>query len=162
MRLTSLASSVILISIVGLWGLAPARSFADPATTSSSFVLTPAPAPAPAGAMPVVITEVHGLVQYRDDEAQPWHTAVVQARISEGAELRTGPHSSVTCVIPPDQTFTLDRLGTVRVDEAAQHGNKITTDLIMKYGRTRYQIEAAGLEHEAKISSPSNVIARCT
>ena len=65
----------------------------------------------------------------------------------------------MTCVIPPDQTFTLDRLGTVRVDEAAQHGNKITTDLIMKYGRTRYDIEAAGLEHEASIVSPSSTLA---
>jgi hypothetical protein len=109
--------------------------------------------------MPVVITDVKGIVQYRDDESQPWHIAAPQERISEGAELRTGPHSSVTCVIPPDQTFTLDRLGTVRVEEAAKHGNKITTDLIMKYGRTRYDIEAAGLEHEAKISSPSSTLA---
>jgi len=156
MRLGSFISNVGLISVVGLLAMGRAQSFAaEPATTS--FVL--APAPAPPGAMPVVITEVHGLVQYRDDESQPWHTATPQARISEGAELRTGPHSSVTCVIQPDQTFTLDRLGTVRVEEAAQHGNKITTDLIMKYGRTRYDIEAAGLEHEAKISSPSSTLA---
>jgi hypothetical protein len=148
----------MLTSAAGLVGTSPRQTRADePATTS--FVLAPAEAPAPPGAMPVVITEVHGLVQYRDDESQPWHIATAQARISEGAELRTGPHSSVTCVIPPDQTFTLDRLGTVRVEEAAKHGNKITTDLIMKYGRTRYDIEAAGLEHEAKISSPSSTLA---
>jgi hypothetical protein len=157
MRLTSLASSVALIGVVGLAAFAPAPSLADPATTS--FVLAPEAPPARPDAMPVVITDVHGLVQYRDDETQPWHIAAAQMRISEGAELRTGPHSSVTCVIPPDQTFTLDRLGTVRVDEAAKHGNKITTDLIMKYGRTHYEIEAAGLEHEAKISSPSSTLA---
>ena len=109
--------------------------------------------------MPVVITQVHGLVQYRDDETLPWHIATPQAHISQGAELRTGPHSSVTCVIAPDQIFTLDRLGTVRVEEAAKHGSKISTDLLMKYGRTRYEIEAAGLEHEAKISSPSSTLA---
>jgi hypothetical protein len=157
MRLTSLRLCILALAAVGLFILAPTPLFAEPATTS--FVLAPQAATAPPGAMPVVITEVHGLVQYRDDESQPWHMAIPQARISEGAELRTGPHSSVTCVIPPDQTFTLDRLGTVRVDEAAQHGNKITTDLIMKYGRTRYEIEAAGLEHEAKISSPSSTLA---
>ncbi len=46
--------------------------------------------------------------------------AMPQMLVSQGAEFRTGPHSSVTCVIPPDQTFTLDRLGTVRVEEAAR------------------------------------------
>jgi hypothetical protein len=163
MRLSSPASRRVSSLVPGfllaaaLAGLASTHCFADPASTS--FVLQPTPAAAPAGAMPVVITQVHGMVQYRDDESQPWHIAAPQDRISEGAELRTGPHSSVTCVIPPDQTFTLDRLGTVRVEEAAKHGNKITTDLLMKYGRTRYAIEAAGLEHEAKISSPSSTLA---
>jgi hypothetical protein len=109
--------------------------------------------------MKVYITEVKGLVQVREDDTLPWRTAVTQMVVTEGAEFRTGPHSSVTCVIPPDQTFTLDRLGTVRVEEAAKHGDKITTDLIMKYGRTRYDIEAAGLEHEAAIVSPSSTLA---
>jgi hypothetical protein len=109
--------------------------------------------------MTIYITAVSGLVQVRDGQAQPWRTATPQMLISEGAELRTGPHSSVTCVIPPDQTFTLDRLGTVRVEEAARNGNKITTDLIMKYGRTHYAIQAAGLEHEASIISPSSTLA---
>jgi hypothetical protein len=109
--------------------------------------------------MKVYITEVKGLVQVRDDDTLPWRTRRAHMIVSQGAEFRTGPHSSVTCVIPPDQTFTLDRLGTVRVEEAAKHGDKITTDLIMKYGRTRYDIEAAGLEHEASIVSPSSTLA---
>lgn len=109
--------------------------------------------------MKVYITEVKGLVQVRDTDTQPWRTAAAKMIVTQGAEFRTGPHSSVTCVIPPDQTFTLDRLGTVRVEEAAKHGDKITTDLIMKYGRTRYDIEAAGLEHEASIVSPSSTLA---
>jgi hypothetical protein len=157
MRLSSLSIRVCLLGGVCIVSLSPAAAFADAATTS--FVLSPAAPTPPPGAMPVIITDVKGIVQYRDDESQPWHIAAPQERISEGAELRTGPHSAVTCVIPPDQTFTLDRLGTVRVEEAAKHGNKITTDLIMKYGRTRYDIEAAGLEHEAKISSPSSTLA---
>jgi hypothetical protein len=111
------------------------------------------------GGMKIYITAVSGLVQVRDAADQPWRAAAAQMEIAEGAELRTGPHSSVTCVIPPDQTFTLDRLGTVCVAEAAKHGNKITTDLIMKYGRTHYDIEAAGLEHEASIVSPSSTLA---
>jgi hypothetical protein len=119
----------------------------------------PASQPQSNGSMKIYITAVSGLVQVRDGEGQPWRTATVQMVVSEGAELRTGPHSSVTCVIPPDQTFTLDRLGTVRVDEAVRNGNKITTDLIMKYGRTHYAIQAAGLEHEASIISPSSTLA---
>ncbi|MDP9172458.1 MAG: hypothetical protein M3O30_01140 [Planctomycetota bacterium] len=136
-----------------------AASFAAdmPATTASADL--PSTQPASDGAMKIYITTVSGLVQVRDAETQPWRAASVHMRISQGAELRTGPHSSVTCVIPPDQTFTLDRLGTVRVEEAALHGKKITTDLIMKYGRTHYDIEGAGLEHEASITSPSSTLA---
>jgi hypothetical protein len=135
---------------------------ATPATDVSTPAATPATPAAPAipdGAMKVYITDVVGLVQVRDSDTDPWRAATVQMIISEGAELRTGPHSSVTCVIPPDQTFTLDRLGTVRVEEAAKHGDKITTDLIMKYGRTHYDIEGAGQEHEASIISPSSTLA---
>jgi hypothetical protein len=109
--------------------------------------------------MQINITEVKGLVQVREGEDKPWHNAVVNMVLSEGAELRTGPHSSVTCVIPPDQTFTLDRLGTVRVQDAFKQGNKVKTDLIMKYGRTHYDIESAGLEHQSTITSPSSTLA---
>jgi hypothetical protein len=159
MRVSTFAAGLVSLAALAAYAVIcpPAIAAEEPATTA--FVLAPAAPPAAPGSMPVIITAVHGLVQYRDDDSQPWHIATAQAQISQGAELRTGPHSSVTCVIPPDQTFTLDRLGTVRVQEAAKHGNKISTDLLMKYGRTHYEIEAAGLEHEAKISSPSSTLA---
>ena len=64
--------------------------------------------------------------------------------VSENAEFRTGPRSAVRFTIPPDQTVTLDRLGTVKVLEAINNNGKLTTNLGMKYGRTRYDIEAAG------------------
>jgi hypothetical protein len=132
------------------------------ATTKPSAVATGASSQPNGGAvtsMQVNITEVKGLVQVREGEDQPWHKAVVNMVLSEGAELRTGPHSSVTCTIPPDQTFTLDRLGTVRVQDAFKQGNKVKTDLIMKYGRTHYDIESAGLEHQSTITSPSSTLA---
>jgi hypothetical protein len=109
--------------------------------------------------MRIDVVAVTGLVQIRTGDDQPWITALPKMVLSEGAELRTGPHSSITCVIPPDQTFTLDRLGTVRVQDAVRNGNKVKTDLIMKYGRTHYDIESAGLEHEATIASPSSTLA---
>lgn len=151
----SFVSTVICAFVLGL---GVTNTFADD-TTSPSTASTAASQPGTNGAMPVFITAVSGLVQVRAADDQAWQAATVNMQISQGAELRTGPHSSVTCVIPPDQTFTLDRLGTVRVEEAIRDGNKITTNLMMKYGRTHYDIEGAGLEHEASITSPSSTLA---
>jgi hypothetical protein len=112
-----------------------------------------------AASLQVTIVEVTGNVQVRTDEKQPWQAAKVGMVINEGAEFRTGPRSSVRCTIPPDQSFTLDRLGTVKVLQALKDGNKLRTDMLMKYGRTKYSVEAAGLEHEGTISSPSATLA---
>jgi hypothetical protein len=70
-----------------------------------------------------------------------------------------GPRSAVRFTIPPDQTVTLDRLGTLQVLRANFENGKIMTDLGMKYGRTRYDIESAGREHDAKVHSPNSVLA---
>ena len=51
--------------------------------------------------MHIYVVAVSGLVQVRQAEDQPWFVASTNMVLSEGAELRTGPHSSVTCVIPP-------------------------------------------------------------
>lgn len=123
----------------------------------------PASTPATQGSavqsLKVNIVEVKGLVQVRTGPDAPWAAAKVGMQVDEGAEFRTGPRSSVTCQIPPDQTLTLDRLGTVKIAEAIRNGNKLKTDLIMKYGRTHYDIEAAGIEHESTIRSPSSTLA---
>jgi hypothetical protein len=154
MRYLHLVVSFVFVGCLGLSG-----AYGSDASMPSEASAAAASQPQSNGSMQIYITAVSGLVQVRESENQPWHAAEAQMVISEGAELRTGPHSSVTCVIPPDQTFTLDRLGTVRVQDAARNGNKITTDLIMKYGRTHYSIQAAGLEHEASIISPSSTLA---
>src|SRR5439155_10029161 len=54
---------------------------------------------------------------------------------------------------------TLDRLGTVKVLQAVNDGGKLKTNLGMRYGRTRYDIEAGGREHESTITSPSSTLA---
>ena len=132
------------------------------AVRADSAATGPSPAasqPGANGPMDISVVAVKGLVQVRTGDDQPWVIARPDMVISEGAELRTGPHSSITCVIPPDQTFTLDRLGTVRVQDAVRNGNKVTTHLLMPYGRTHYDIESAGLEHESTITSPSSTLA---
>jgi len=135
---------------------------AAPAMAGSATTMPTAEAssqPNSAVSMHIYVVAVNGLVQARDGDSQPWAVAQTNMVLSEGAELRTGPHSSVTCVIPPDQTFTLDRLGTVRVADAFRNGNMVKTDLLMKYGRTHYDIQSAGLQHEASITSPSSTLA---
>src|SRR5207248_4815206 len=49
--------------------------------------------------------------------------------------------------------------GTVKVLQAVNDGGKLKTNLGMRYGRTRYDIEAGGREHESTITSPSSTLA---
>lgn len=108
----------------------------------------------------ITVTGVSGLVQVRPEEDQPWQPATVGMTLGAGAEFRTGPRSAVRFTMPPDQTVTLDRLGTVKVLTAvAEAGGKVTTDLGMKYGRTRYDIHAGGVEHASTIHTPSVALA---
>ncbi len=121
-----------------------------------------APATRPAGqveALQATVTGVEGIVQARGADDQPWQKVTVGMVLDQDAEFRTGPRSAVRFTIPPDQTITLDRLGTVKVLQAVNENGKIKTNLGMRYGRTRYDIEAAGREHESTISSPSSTLA---
>ena len=62
-------------------------------------------------------------------------------------------------MIGDDQTVTLDRLGTIQILRANFENGKVFTDLGMKYGRTRYDIESTARDHDAKVRSPSSVLA---
>lgn len=95
----------------------------------------------------------------RDDEQAAWRTPAVGMVLRAGAEFQTGPRSSITMTMPPDQMIIIDRVGSVKLLEALQSRNKLKVDLGMKYGRVTYQIEAAGLEHDASIRTPSNALA---
>ena len=112
-----------------------------------------------AAALTATITGVEGLVRVRNDAESPWQNATVGMVIGAGAEFRTGPKSAVRFVIPPDQTVTLDRLGTVKLMEAIRTADGVKTDLGMQYGRVRYDIEAAGVSHDSTIHSPGSALA---
>jgi hypothetical protein len=121
---------------------------------------TEKPATAPNNeTLQATVTGVEGVVQVRTAEDQPWKKATVGMVVDQNAEFRTGPRSAVRFTLPPDQTITLDRLGTVKLLQAVNDNGKIKTNLGMRYGRTRYDIEAAGREHESTISSPSSTLA---
>lgn len=118
------------------------------------------PATAPAQKLTVTISEVVGSVQVRAGDDQPWQAAKVGMKLDEGAEFRTGLRSRVRFTIPPDQQITLDRLGTVKVLQAIQQSpTSVKTDLGMKYGRTSYDVEEAGVNHEATIRAPGSTLA---
>jgi len=143
-------NKLALLSLAAILSASPIVFAEDgPATTQS----------APREQLKATISGVQGLVQVRDAEDKPWRKATVGMVLLEDAEFRTGPKSAVQFTIPPDQTVTLDRLGTVKLVQAIKQNGKIITNLGMKYGRTRYDIEAAGQEHESTISSPSSTLA---
>src|SRR5690349_10177620 len=111
----------------------------QPAATQAGIVL-------PDGPLTITITGVEGNVQARTSPDQKWQPAVVGQQFPEGSELRTSTKSAVRFSIGDNQVITLDRLGTIQILRANFANGKFITDLGMKYGRTRYDIEGAGRE----------------
>jgi hypothetical protein len=130
-----------------------------PASTSSAPASTSASGSNNVEPMKATVTGIEGLVQVRTADDQPWQAATMGMEVGENAEFRTGPRSSVRLAIPPDQVISIDRLTTMKVLQAVNDNGKIKTNLGMKYGRTRYDIQAAGREHESTITSPSATLA---
>lgn len=132
-----------------------------PAAVTSDSALSDAAASKDAP-LQATIRNVKGIVQYRTGDDQPWQKVEEGQTLDIGVEFRTGPRSSVTFHLPPDQLITLDRLGTLKLLDALNNEDKsrATTELGMRYGRTRYQVEGAqGVEHQATIRSPSATLA---
>lgn len=144
-----------------------------------------ATAPATGDAAPrklrVFVTAVQGeQAEFRRGPDSPWEKARVGLVLDENAEFRTGDKSSIRFNIPPGQTFTLDRLGTVRVVEAVQTGNRVRTQVAMEQGRVRLdvnetapgsraqiervdadaaRIAESGIVHDTTIRSPNSALA---
>ena len=116
-------------------------------------------APTTKGVQQATVVRVVGMAQARKTENDPWQAVKVGQVYEEGAEFRTGIRSQVVFSVPPDQTITLDRLGVVKLLIAKRDGNEVQTSLGMPYGRTEYQVEEAGLQHDARIASPGATLA---
>ncbi|MCS7034765.1 MAG: FecR domain-containing protein, partial [Phycisphaerae bacterium] len=111
------------------------------------------------GPIAAEVTGVEGNVAIKRAGTDTLVKAEVGMRIEEGDEIQTGLRSAVRFVIPPDQTITIDRFSRVQLIRANFQNGRFNTELGMKYGRTRYDIEAAGRAHDAKVRSPSSVLA---
>ncbi len=169
-------------------GFASLVSDANEALPSGALLLSLAPeamppttAPATGSAvkpMKVIITGVEGeLAEVRKSDADAWQPAKVGMVVGPDAEFRTGPKSAIRFIIPPKQTFTLDRMGTTKVLQAISGDGKVKTDVGMPYGRVRYdletikpnaagavdpaqfQVEEAGVEYDSAIRSPNSTLA---
>ena len=145
------------------WAAAAALAVANSAAAvpaASQPATLPAVARADGGqSLSGTVTQVQGLAQVRANATDEWKPVTVGMVLPEGVELRTGPNGLIRFTIPPDQTVVVDRLTTIKVLQSAQTGNAVKTDIGMKYGRTRYDIEAAGLEHQSTIRSPNSTLA---
>ena len=129
---------------------------------ASAQTLTPEiPVAALPGKLVVTVRAFRGFVQLRNRTDEPWQMPVVGMKLDGNAEFRTGPRSWVRFHVPPKQLVTLDRLGTVKVLEAIYDPAKETvkTDLAMKYGRARYDVQAAGVLLESTVHTPGNTLA---
>ncbi|HEX8521093.1 MAG TPA: hypothetical protein VF669_02480 [Tepidisphaeraceae bacterium] len=122
--------------------------------TSAPATTTTAPATNQA-----TITAVEGLASYRENEGSPWKKAAVGTVLGEAAELRTGPNGAIQLRIEPGQTIGVDRLTTVKLLKIFQQGNRATTDIGIKYGRTRYDLEGGGIQHQSTLRSPNATLA---
>ena len=111
------------------------------------------------GEFRIVVTAVEGLASVRENESAAWKPAKIGMELTQDAEFRTGPRGTVQFKIPPDQTVSVDRLTTLKVLQVIQQGGKVTTDLGIKYGRTRYDLEGGGLEHQSTLRSPNATLA---
>ncbi|MBC8107630.1 MAG: hypothetical protein H7Z14_13650 [Anaerolineae bacterium] len=136
-----------------------APAFAVQATQQATQPATQAGIVLPDGPLTITITGIEGNVQTRTSPDQKWERAKVGQQFPEGTELRTSMKSAVRFSIGDNQIITLDRLGTVQILRANFENGKFVTDLGMKYGRTRYDIEGAGREYDAKVHSPNSVLA---
>jgi hypothetical protein len=129
----------------------------------------------------VFVTAVQGpQAEFRRKADGAWEKARVGLVLDENAEFRTGDKSSIRFNIPPGQTFTLDRLGTCKVSEAAFDGSKVKTTVALEQGRVRMDVNPtgddskreiekvdfdsarmaeAGVVHDTQIRSPNSALA---
>lgn len=158
----------------------PAAADAGADAANGDAPARPRATPEDPAQLTVVVTGVEGDVQVRAERGDKWEPAKVNMRLTGTAEFRTGARSAVRFTIPPDQTYTLDRLGTTKVAKAIYNGQKVETDVGLEKGRLRYdlvrgaaanpepsdedaelalEIEEAGVEYDSTIRSPNAALA---
>jgi FecR protein len=150
--------------VAALAGFATGLPAAVPGTAPAGAPATGRAATGPAGAgggQRIKVTEATGrLTVISTDGGMTWQPVKVDMEADPGAIFRTGPRSSITCLIQPgDQRFTVESLTKITVAEASRSGNRAKTDLVMDRGAVRYDIQAAGAVYESTVRTPSSTLA---
>ncbi len=118
----------------------------------------PAPGTPADGELRAVVVAAKGNVQYRMGDDAKWVPVKTGDVLPAGAEIRTSL-SAVQLRIEPGHTVTIDRFTVVKLITLVRQDGVVKTDVGMKYGRTRYDVEAAGAVHDAKIHTPVTTLA---
>ncbi|HRK30261.1 MAG TPA: hypothetical protein PLD59_04205 [Tepidisphaeraceae bacterium] len=129
---------------------------AIPASQPEGPFIGPLP---PEGPLTITVVEFAGKVQFRPDSESPWAEPAIGQELTEGAEFRTGIKSFVKVQIDSDQIVTLDRLGVTKINKASFVDGTFQSDVGVKYGRLKYEIEAAGRVHDATVRSATSTLA---
>jgi len=147
-----IVSCLVLLSAHGTgWALqATQPQSSQPASNPSGL---------PEGPLQIFVTRVIGKVQYRTPDSDKWQFAKEGMELPEGTEFNTIPFSRLQFRILPDQVFAVDRVTRVKVIRANFRSGKLITEAGMEFGRVRYDIEGAGVEHDATIRSPNATLA---
>jgi hypothetical protein len=135
--------------------ISPIFAFLQP----DNLALRPTTTTSTAPVRRAVISKVEGFAAYRESDSAEWKPAVNGIELNEQAELRTGPKGAIQLIIEPDQTVAIDRLTTVKLLRIFTDGAKAATDIGIKYGRTRYDLEGGGIEHQSTLRSPNATLA---
>lgn len=151
---------------IGLLSGAAATAALAPQATAPAAPSQPtrpaATAPAGGGAaveLTGVVTDVRGMAEIRDDDHSEWRPCEKGAVVREHSEIRTGPHTTVEFAMPQGQVVAVARLTVLQVIRSEQDNKLVLFDLGLKYGRTRYEIESAGVEYRSTIRSPNSTLA---
>lgn len=115
--------------------------------------------PADVESLPITIEAVKGTAQVRENADAKWQKALPGMKIAIGWEIRTGLRSAIQFKIGKDHTVLVDRLGSIAVLDAIRTGGKVKTDVGLKYGRTKYVVDAVAEEHDSTVRAPSATLA---
>ena len=106
------------------------------------------------------VLQVKNNVQMRESADGVWQRAKKDMSVTGGTEFRTAPLSFVK-IFFPNQLILLDRVGVLKVIDALRDPEKarVKTNLGLKYGRMRIDVQAAGVDYESTIYSPNATLA---
>ena len=115
---------------------------------------------APPRKLAVTLVSFKKQVQVRENDEAPWVRPTAGMVLTEGAAVRTGLGSQAVLHIEPKQTVVVDRATIFKIVVANfdTESNRVKTNLGMEYGRINYAVQAAGVEHDASVSTPGNTL----